>query len=713
VPDPDVLIAAQLIERLRHCGARLVPDLARSAVHLVRRESWKSCSFANVHDFARERFDHSGRWVRNLARLGRAFQEMPTLADAVVAADGHRALGRAAALEISRVAQPETVDIWVECARHCTLRELKKHIRCVLAAQAQASPFADGVSDQASPLAGGASDQTSHAKRSLACAAPGFVPESVEDLRRVFEAVDPGQPRHAFLQALVAEHASGEGGAMIDVDAGNASRPESGPTPGNPSGAVTAPDPLLLLQRLRRKANRSPSPHLDRTAAHAENPVSLSDHREPSTVDPSRGALLRARWTIQAVQVFLERNDRRPPRASQSGSRRMGNPRRHGPVRQRDHAAERGAVTPRNAEIVRDMRRALHLEHEIMLRVDALLLWIDHRRAWSLLGCADAAEFAARFLDESASTLRKRLGLARALENAPALRRAAESGRVSRERLFRLAGLMQRGKLDDDLLQQWAEHVSRITVKQFDDELRSIARRRHRKPRPLSDAEWRESLRLVPGEARHRILLGGLQVLGSGAVADEFLRLDGPADVIRDLRHSINSTRLQLVVSSQRLEKCPPADAARTFPSIRLAQRCVSRRKPIPDWMCILSLLEEFAEQWDNPRNMPRRPTDSVLARDGWRCTAPGCTAREVEVHHIVYRSQGGSDDPSNLTSLCPFHHRMAVHGGLTTLTGEAPLALHWRIGQGSDVIEFVGERMMAPTPVSVTLNRRIQRATA
>jgi hypothetical protein len=347
------------------------------------------------------------------------------------------------------------------------------------------------------------------------------------------------------------------------------------------------------------------------------------------------------------------------------------------------------------------MCEALHLEHEIMLRVDALLLWIDDRRGWSYLGCADAAEFAMRVLDESASTIRKRLGLARAQENSPALRRAAESGLVSRERLVRLAGLMQRDKLDECLVQQWGEHVSRITIKQLDDELRCIARRlhrsRHHKPRPLSDAEWRESLRLVPGEARHRLLLAGLQVLGSGAVADEFLHLDGPADVVRDLRYSINRTRLQLVSCSQRLERATPAEAARLFPSIRLAQRCVSRRKPIPDWVCLLSLLEEFAEQWDNPRSMPRRPTDSVLARDGWRCTAPGCTAREVEVHHIVYRSQGGSDDPSNLTSLCPFHHRMAVHGGLAILTGRAPLELHWRIGHGDDAIEFIGERMVAP----------------
>jgi hypothetical protein len=273
------------------------------------------------------------------------------------------------------------------------------------------------------------------------------------------------------------------------------------------------------------------------------------------------------------------------------------------------------------------------------------------------------------------------------------LRTAAESARLSYERLLRLASLKQCGKLDEGLVREWIDHVQGISIKQFDDELRCIARRRSRRPRPLSDVAWRESLHLVPGETRLRILTGGLQVLASGAVADEFLRLEGPEDVMRDLRRCLNSIRLQLAICSQRLQEAPPGDAARTFPSIRLAQPCASRRKPIPDWICFLALAEECAEEWDNPRRMPRRPTDAILSRDGWRCTAPGCTARELEVHHIVYKSQGGSDDPSNLTSLCPFHHRMVVHGGRATLTGTAPLGLHWRIGRGDDAMEYVGER--------------------
>ncbi len=48
-----------------------------------------------------------------------------------------------------------------------------------------------------------------------------------------------------------------------------------------------------------------------------------------------------------------------------------------------------------------------------------------------------------------------------------------------------------------------------------------------------------------------------------------------------------------------------------------------------------------------------------VLARDRHRCQTPGCTnTRFLEVHHITPRSRGGSNDASNLITLCSACHR-------------------------------------------------------
>lgn len=62
-----------------------------------------------------------------------------------------------------------------------------------------------------------------------------------------------------------------------------------------------------------------------------------------------------------------------------------------------------------------------------------------------------------------------------------------------------------------------------------------------------------------------------------------------------------------------------------------------------------------------------------VLHRDGGKCTVPRCrSARFIEVHHIVPRSEGGSHDASNLTELC-FAHHAALHEHKLVISGSAP----------------------------------------
>lgn len=62
-----------------------------------------------------------------------------------------------------------------------------------------------------------------------------------------------------------------------------------------------------------------------------------------------------------------------------------------------------------------------------------------------------------------------------------------------------------------------------------------------------------------------------------------------------------------------------------------------------------------------------------VLARDGHQCRVgrDGCS-RKLHVHHIVWRSQGGSDAPDNLLTLCGKHHRQ-LHDGKFALKVSRP----------------------------------------
>ena len=53
-------------------------------------------------------------------------------------------------------------------------------------------------------------------------------------------------------------------------------------------------------------------------------------------------------------------------------------------------------------------------------------------------------------------------------------------------------------------------------------------------------------------------------------------------------------------------------------------------------------------------RTIPPKLKRFILHRDGGACTADGCQSRyRLQPHHITPRSQGGSHDPSNLTTLC------------------------------------------------------------
>ena len=104
----------------------------------------------------------------------------------------------------------------------------------------------------------------------------------------------------------------------------------------------------------------------------------------------------------------------------------------------------------------------------------------------------------------------------------------------------------------------------------------------------------------------------------------------------------------------------------------------------IPDWVALLGLLEDFLAVWDDPRASSRRRADAIYERDGWRCGAPGCTSQKnLEDHHLVYRSRGGGDELSNRICLCRFHHQQGEHGENTRWYGRAPFGVVWSLGRG------------------------------
>ncbi len=97
----------------------------------------------------------------------------------------------------------------------------------------------------------------------------------------------------------------------------------------------------------------------------------------------------------------------------------------------------------------------------------------------------------------------------------------------------------------------------------------------------------------------------------------------------------------------------------------------------LPVGKCLALISRHFADTWKDA--VPRwTPSQRHRERDGGWCTVPGCSRHSTDSHHAVLRSQGGSDDATNRTGVCGWHHHRCLHAGHLRVRGTAPGALTW-----------------------------------
>lgn len=83
---------------------------------------------------------------------------------------------------------------------------------------------------------------------------------------------------------------------------------------------------------------------------------------------------------------------------------------------------------------------------------------------------------------------------------------------------------------------------------------------------------------------------------------------------------------------------------------------------------------------WEENRHVLGGAT-SVMIRDRGCCSSPVCSRRDLQAHHLRFRSHGGGDDPRNLAGLCFRCHLRGVHEGRLSATGFAG-RIRWVIGR-------------------------------
>jgi HNH endonuclease len=324
--------------------------------------------------------------------------------------------------------------------------------------------------------------------------------------------------------------------------------------------------------------------------------------------------------------------------------------------RERETSHREASVLPWVVALTRDLdaadafeldarlRRALALEMRRLSRVAVLLervaVWGLHRKA----GFATLEAYAEERLGMAPSRARALLRIARAASVCPSLRVAFARGQLSWVQAHTLVSLLfEPGAARHR--EAWVRHAAQVSARRLADDVERALAAGVFAPPPLGSPH-----------STH------LQI---GAIA-------------RASAHG----RLERA----RIFFAAPPEVAQLF---RCALATVQRRlehlyrRPASQSEALSEMLAHALATWlaHDPHDRTRRDT-RVFERDGWRCTVPGCSSyRNLHGHHIVFRSQSGSDDLANLTTLCAWHHQRGVHAGRVRCRGAAPHALHFALG--------------------------------
>jgi hypothetical protein len=170
------------------------------------------------------------------------------------------------------------------------------------------------------------------------------------------------------------------------------------------------------------------------------------------------------------------------------------------------------------------------------------------------------------------------------------------------------------------------------------------------------------------------------------SVADE-KTLDGwiaqaERSTVIALRRLVDTSREVQMCARRELQLRIPTGVGALVRAAFRAARAVAGRWLTPG-ECLVRVAERFVATYEAKRRMT--VAQKVLARDQGLCQVPGCSRAADHSHHIIHRSAGGSDDPSNQTPMCSPHHLHGVHAGYVRVRGRAPDGLTWELGRGFD----------------------------
>ena len=332
-----------------------------------------------------------------------------------------------------------------------------------------------------------------------------------------------------------------------------------------------------------------------------------------------------------------------------------------------------------------------------------LIAEFDRRNGWSDSGTQSCAHWLNWKCGIAMGAAREKVRVARALENLPKISAAMASGTLSYSKAREITRVGNAA--DEDYLLMIAEHGTAAHVERL-----VRAYRRCQEAEELSREQRQQQNRRVsfrydddgslilnchlPAEAGALVHEGaGRRGRGlpstktfplerqSRAVPFSERRADALARVAEsflahDVLESPGTDRQQIVVHvaaetlrdrHRRLlrDRARPFDRRRDRATLRLRRQ------------------RRHADRRRGRRAAQRRPQDAhhlravapVLNARDKGCRFPGCcNARYIDMHHIKHWANGGETKPSNLVSLCRFHHRAVHEGGSIEILDDGAL---------------------------------------
>ncbi|MGB7476113.1 MAG: HNH endonuclease, partial [Polyangiales bacterium] len=274
-------------------------------------------------------------------------------------------------------------------------------------------------------------------------------------------------------------------------------------------------------------------------------------------------------------------------------------------------------------------------------------------RGWQTLGFTTEAHYARERLGMSRASLRSKLSLARRSQALHQVADALQQGQIG----FEAAQLIAR-IATPTTERAWLTRATRRTFKHLREEVQAIEMATRYLGQTDTTPPTEAQLQQV--ESTERAILSG-----------DLLRR-----IIRNLESEPNEEAVQISVTPNDEAPKEPVQISvgpsakitlriRVPGDVLLHYRQFERlhRKNFPNESFIEFLCVNFWQVW-----VPHLGTsdrwEMIYRRDRYRCTSPVCHQRNVTLHHVKYRANGGTDAPDNLTSPCAFCHLEGEHGG-------------------------------------------------